>query len=586
MKRTKKNAADIEEIPRGEIVAPIMSAAPIREGSDWKQRGRRHLVLWGIFLMTIIHPHSRTYATDGTWANPSNQSWGVSTNWSGGLIADGAGSTACFTNDFGLHVTVTLGAPRTVGVLKIGGSNGYTIQASSGQYLTMDNNGGGARIDQTASTAGNTVITPLQLNEDLTISNQSSNPLTISGSISTTGATSNLKIQCAAGGNIDFFLPGSLDIKGTITNSGVGQGKTTLDAPIGDHVTEIRQESSSSLLILGDKVTKGQITIVTGTVRASSSLGTASVRLDGGALQLYDSVYFGCLSGSNGTVISSGTAKSVLLTGSSSSSSTFAGSIQNGAGTLSFTKAGSGTLNLTGVNSYSGTTCVTGGKLIVGGTLNGTTAVTVTNSELNVNGSLNAAASVNIGAGGRLSGIGTTGPALIANGGILAPGGSNAGEFGRLNVASLSGSSGAVFSIKLGVSSTGSSPLAGSDYDQVLSNNGVSLGGMTLSLQTANLHSGDLYFIIINGGSGGVNGNFVDGTGAVIAQNQIISLGGQEFKISYIADSTTQNLIGGNDIVLQAVPEPSSWALLLAGLGAGCLRLVLLRRRPFNRNLF
>jgi autotransporter-associated beta strand protein len=48
-------------------------------------------------------------------------------------------------------------------------------------------------------------------------------------------------------------------------------------------------------------------------------------------------------------------------------STSFTGTLQDGAGTLGLTKVGSGTLSLSGVNSYSGPTAINGGILQIAG---------------------------------------------------------------------------------------------------------------------------------------------------------------------------------------------------------------------------
>ena len=82
-------------------------------------------------------------------------------------------------------------------------------------------------------------------------------------------------------------------------------------------------------------------------------------------------------------------------------------------GGYSLTKAGSGTLVLSGANQYTGTTSITAGKLIVNGSLASTGAVTVQN-------------------GGTLGGIGSiAGLVTVNSGGHIAPGDS----IGTLNLA-------------------------------------------------------------------------------------------------------------------------------------------------------
>jgi autotransporter-associated beta strand protein len=58
---------------------------------------------------------------------------------------------------------------------------------------------------------------------------------------------------------------------------------------------------------------------------------------------------------------------SVFTVGETNATSTFAGSIQNGAGRITLVKIGTGTQTLSGANSYTGNTNITAGNLIFSG---------------------------------------------------------------------------------------------------------------------------------------------------------------------------------------------------------------------------
>lgn len=217
-------------------------------------------------------------------------------------------------------------------------------------------------------------------------------------------------------------------------------------------------------------------------------------------------------------------------------------------------KTGAGTLILTSAtNSYLGATLVHEGALLVNDT-----------------GTIQSSFLTNVRNTATLGGNGRIGRVKVESGGTIAPG--NAlGNTSKLTTGDvLLADVGAKLAIELGGTTIGGDGISG--YDQLVAIGEVILNGGTLvgtKLSGFAANPGSLFFIVDNDGTDPVQGTF--------AQGNQITIGGELFNISYTGDLGTNAFTGGNDIVLEYVPEPTSAALL--AFGAAALGLAR-RRRP------
>jgi len=228
---------------------------------------------------------------------------------------------------------------------------------------------------------------------------------------------------------------------------------------------------------------------------------------------------------------------------------TISNGLATGANNISITKSNTSTWTLSGSNTYTGATLVTGGKLLVAGSINASASTINTGATLGGGGSVG---SVTVNAGGTLAAgldaAGTTVGTLTANG----------------NVSFTDGT--AHLALRLGETTA-------SDADTLSTNSAsaftVSLNGadLQLTLGPNYSHLDNQLFLIIN------NANGASSFSGSFAQGSTVTLGNEIFNIVYGANYDASGnfvaLTGGNDIALQAaaVPEPSTWAMIVGGVG-------------------
>jgi len=200
-----------------------------------------------------------------------------------------------------------------------------------------------------------------------------------------------------------------------------------------------------------------------------------------------------------------------LLTVGGAGNTTVSTTVISGTGGL--TKDGTGTVTLSANNTYTGTTTVSAGTLLVNGS-QGSSAV-----------SLN---------GGTLGGTGTVGAITsTGSGGSVAPG-VGVGILTSGNVNWSSGSPGFVVQLN--------GTTAGTGYDQLNVTGSVNLGGATLSGTLGFSPPNGTNFTIINNDGG----DAVIGTFAGLPEGSTVVLSGQSLQISYVGGT-------GNDVVLSVV---------------------------------
>jgi len=191
------------------------------------------------------------------------------------------------------------------------------------------------------------------------------------GTLTLTGANSYTGTTTIAAGTLQIGNGGT---SGSIASTGIANSSTLAfnrsDAVGYSSVITgsggLWQVGTGTLVLTGSNAYTGGTVVKRGTVRLGndSALGRGSLAMDGGTLDLAGrSILVTSLSGATGGLVTSSTTGAFVFTSSQSTNSTFAGSLQNGAGEMAFVKSGSGTLSLTGSNSYAGGTTLDAGTL-------------------------------------------------------------------------------------------------------------------------------------------------------------------------------------------------------------------------------
>ncbi|HVU33753.1 MAG TPA: autotransporter-associated beta strand repeat-containing protein [Opitutaceae bacterium] len=316
-----------------------------------------------------------TTLTASRWTNAGGTgNWGLNTNWNPSIVPN-TGSDILFDNSGVTSAQIiNTAANRSIRAITFDAPFDYTVNNNT---LTLANGGiagfSGIAVTQTHGTATDTINSALSLGNAISVRNNATGTLNLNGNIATNG--------------------------NTLTFDGTGNG-TNVGGVISGTGAVVKNDVGTATLTAANTYTGGT-TINNGTLNAnhSAALGTAAVNLAGGTLgstngsSVTNTLSLTADSGLSGTT-TSGTLTQVganhtlnmtnavqsgavrlsdtniahtLTVNVDSGTSTISGAISNG-GTAAggVTKTGSGTLVVSGANSYTGTTTISNGILQLG----------------------------------------------------------------------------------------------------------------------------------------------------------------------------------------------------------------------------
>lgn len=326
--------------------------------------------------------------------NNNNTTLAATFTSTGGITKNGAGRLFLT----GASTYTATGAPTTIDA----GTLNAAIIANGGTASSIGQSSnvaarlvfGGGSLQYTGSTAAST-------DRLFTIGDANGDTATVDASGGTVGT-----LSFTSGGAIAF---GNTNAH-TLTLTGSNTGNNTFSPTIGDNTgaTSLIKSGGGTWVLSGANTYTGGTTVSNGLLQlnSSSALGSVngSLQVDGVLNLNGNNASVGNLSGSStGRIWNNGPSNAVTFTIGSGNNGggTYAGLIQDnngaGSGTLAVTKTGTGTIALSGANTYSGGTLVNGG---------GTLLVVNTSGSGTGTGSVNVSASGTTLAGGTTNGTG------------------------------------------------------------------------------------------------------------------------------------------------------------------------------------
>lgn len=402
-----------------------------------------------------------------------------------------------------------------------------TISGSAGTVTINDSAGGGL----------------LKLGGNVVQNATSSNTVNISASLDLNGANRNFTLNNSSG---------VVTVSGAISNSTGTAGLT-------------KAGSTGELILSGTNTYNGSTNVTAGLLTLSNSLALqnstldttnsiASISTTTGLKTNVTALTLGGLSGNKNLASlfdagnGYGSVTALTLNSGSGADVTYTGVIANGASGMTLTKTGNGKQTLTGANTYSGGTTVSNGTLLVNNTADSGTG----------------SGTVNVSNGATLAGTGSIIGAVNVSG-VLSPGAS----IESLGTGALTLNSGSSFEYEMNTGTVGS--------DLLFIAGNLSIGSsVTLDLTDlaplSQVLAVDTKFTLLS-----YTGAWNNGTFNGYADDSTFLFANNQWRINYNDLTGGTNFSGDQSgatrfVTLTVIPEPSSLALGLGGLGALVLR--------------
>ncbi len=395
------------------------------------------------------------------------------------------------------------------------------------------------------------------------------------------GATVNRALWLGPnGGTVDVTGSSNLTTPGVISDyeAAVGGGSLT-------------KTDSGTLTLAGADTYTGNTTVSGGTLDLKNSLAlqdstltTSGITFDSAATGSGTSFTFGGLSGSGNIALQNTAATAVaLFVGNNNSTTTYSGVMSAGG---SLVKVGTGALTLSNANTYSGGTSVTNGSLVLTNT--GATSATGT-------GALSVINTATLAGTGRSTGNFTINGNSATNQATILAGMLSSTDTSTGTSLTLAASTGSITNAKLTFNlSTASGPASSQlnvantvttfgtgDVLSVNLVNAADFGGTSFTLIAGTAGNGD--GTLTGSQYGGLTTTGTDTNGHAIISGVTLAFNDPTMQSLYGSQSYLflVNAGGVDNIDVEVVPEPGTWALMLGGLAL----LVVCQRRRRSRDI-